>query len=974
MPCRHALRMVLYCAVMNPRRFLWLLGLLGLTILAAACVNPVPAVDTTAPVEQAIESNIAADSLRQLLAEKNITALDPGPEQDPAKVALGRALFFDKELSGNRDISCATCHHPSLASGDNLSLSVGTAGLGLGPERLRGAMRPLIPRNATELFNRGAPEWHTMFWDSRVETMPTGGFTGPAEIPAALPEGLDSVLAAQAMFPVTSDAEMRGAKGDADVYGQDNELARFDGDDVYDIWQGLMTRLLAIPEYRELFAAAYPDVAPADLGFQHAANAIAAFEIDAFTLLNSPWDRFLAGDGKALSPDQIRGVLLFYGKAGCANCHSGNLFTDQLAHNIAAPQLGPGKGREAPFTDWGRYRETKVATDRYGFRTPPLRNVTLTGPWLHDGAYADMESVIRHHLDPAAALRGFDLQELTPDIRVETEWRQKTIDEMLASLDPLLTPTLESGLSDAEIDQLIAFLEALTDPAAADLSHIIPDSVPSGLPITDTLPTDTPFRNVTASAGIRAVQLDGYQITGQAWGDYDNDGWLDLYLTDGGGPNSLYRNQGDGTFVLSPINDDVALPDHDSSGAVFADYDNDGRVDLYVVGRGPDVLFRNTGNGFEDVTKAAGIDQPGGGKTASWGDYDADGWLDLYIANWSCIPTCGRPHEGDRDGFYHNNGDGTFTDVTHLLGSHTRGAGFVATFTDFDDDGDPDIYLVNDEFIAPTGNKLWRNDGPGCDGWCFTQIAGEVGADTMVMGMGLATDDFNQDGLLDFYFSNAGEMALLQNQSGRTFSDVAEAAGVALESSAIGWGTVTLDYDNDGDRDIYLALMKRDETVSPFNPLFQNSGDGTFTELGVASGAADPGPSIGVAAADYDRDGRVDLLVGNYRRTYELYRNQGTVGADNNWLTLKLVGGGPVNRDAIGARVMVLGDDGRSQVQEVRSGSSVGSGNPTELYFGLGGAASAQALVRWPDGRIQVFTNLKPNQAYVLTYGDGLAD
>lgn len=481
----------------------------------------------------------------------------------------------------------------------------------------------------------------------------------------------------------------------------------------------------------------------------------------------------------------------------------------------------------------------------------------------------------------------------------------------------------------------------------------------------------TPYQDVTAAAGINSprARTDGEKITGQAWGDYDQDGWLDLYVTDTNGPNTLYRNNGNGTFSVSPFNEQVALPDAESGGAIFADYDNDGWPDLLVLNWGPNVLFRNNqGQGFVDVTATAGVAGNQNSKTAAWGDYNGDGYLDLYVANWACDPRCGRSIEGEKDALYRNNRDGTFTDVTNLLpGGKTRGAGFVASFVDFDNDGDLDIYLVNDEFINPVGNALWRNDGPYCLGWCFTEISAEAGADTRVMGMGLATGDFDNDGHLDFYFSNAGPMALLQNQGDGTFANVAEAAGVRYPLG-VGWGAVFLDYDNDGWQDLYLGIMEGVAGGSPANPLFHNNGDGTFTNLGEASGVGNQGRTIGVAAADYDQDGWVDLIVGNYDAGYFLYRNMMGSQSANNWLTLKLVGSGYVNRDAVGARAWVTDSNGRTQMQEVKNGSSLGSGDWLELHFGLGAATVDQVRILWPNGQEDVLADLATNQRHTITY------
>lgn len=476
------------------------------------------------------------------------------------------------------------------------------------------------------------------------------------------------------------------------------------------------------------------------------------------------------------------------------------------------------------------------------------------------------------------------------------------------------------------------------------------------------------FTNVSEAAGIVDNRVGDEKVIGQAWGDYDNDGWPDLYVTDHEGANTLYHNVGDGTFAISPLAEQVALLTEYSSGATFVDYDNDGWRDLYVLNWGENVLYRNVdGERFEDITAVTNIGGNANSKTASWGDYDQDGFVDLYVANWACYPNCGRPSTGESDKLYRNNGDGTFEDVTRLLRSKITGAAFVATFTDYDNDGDLDIYLVNDEFINPVGNGLWRNDGPGCDGWCFTELSAEAGADTRLMGMGLATADYDNDGDQDFYFSNAGPMTLLQNQGDGSFTDMAQDAGVMSEGS-IGWGAVFFDYDNDGWQDLYLAVSdaaKRDGRSN--NPLFHNNQDGTFADVSSQSGVDDPGATLGVATADYDRDGRLDLLVGNIDSGYALYKNQSQT--DNHWLAIELIGGGPINRDAIGARVFVTTADGLTQMQELICGSSLGAGNELVAHFGLADHSQVKTLqIRWPNGLTQTFDDIPADRRITLPY------
>ncbi|MCP4427278.1 MAG: c-type cytochrome [Chloroflexi bacterium] len=429
----------------------------------------------------ASNSNQAAqldDQLAAIIQQANLKPIDLGETPDPAKVALGQALFFDKELSGSRDVACATCHHPLHNSHDELNLSIGVGGAGLGPERTLGEARLLIPRNAPDIYNRGSAEWQTMFWDGRIQILPDGQLDTPAD--EETPDGLDNVVAAQALFPLTSMDEMRGKKGDLDINDELNELAAMNGDDFTAIWQGVMARLLTIPEYVTLFAEAYPETSTDELDIRHAANAIGAFEIAAFSFDDSPWDRYLAGETAVLSNEAKQGAILFYGKANCAVCHSGNLMTDQQYHNILVPQIGPGH-RDSAGYDIGRARVTDDQTDAFAFRTPPLRNITATGPWMHNGAYTALEQVIRHHIDPLDALQTYQPTGLSHDLDATFRNDLSTVLIMVETLDPLIENVPE--LSDEEIAQLLAFLDALTSETAVDLAHLIPDSVPSGLPI-----------------------------------------------------------------------------------------------------------------------------------------------------------------------------------------------------------------------------------------------------------------------------------------------------------------------------------------------------------------------------------------------------------------------------------------------------------------------------------------------------------
>ncbi|MCA9835370.1 MAG: hypothetical protein KC422_00580 [Trueperaceae bacterium] len=412
--------------------------------------------------------------LRNKLSSSGVTSLIPLLNESTAKVELGRFLFFDPLLSGNRDVSCATCHHPELETADALALSIGVGGRGLGTKRMADPERTRVARNAIELFNRGVEGWHTMFWDNRIAETADGLVT-PAG--AQLPEGLDNILATQALFPVTSRDEMRGLVGDKDIFGQPNELANFTDTEFGGIWQALSERIFSTAAYLPLFEAAYPGLEPQYLNITHIANAIAAFEASEWTFFDSPFDRHLAGNDTAMSQDAKLGALLFYGEAGCSACHSGSLLTDQQTHNIGVIPLGPGKSGSP--VDMGVKLLSDQDTDLCAFRTPPLRNVTLTGPWMHNGAFSTLEDVIWQHLDPEAALRLYDVAKLEPSLQTTV----KQDSELFATLFTSLDPRLERArvMSDEDIDYLLAFLDALTSPSALDLKDSRPDAVPSGL-------------------------------------------------------------------------------------------------------------------------------------------------------------------------------------------------------------------------------------------------------------------------------------------------------------------------------------------------------------------------------------------------------------------------------------------------------------------------------------------------------------
>jgi cytochrome c peroxidase len=325
-----------------------------------------------------------------------------------------------------------------------------------------------------------------MFWDGRLTE---GGFgpEGDADLPVFPPGIAANVLVRQAMLPVLNRGEMRGERGDRDVSGNINELAEHPDSAASAIWAAVMRRLLAFNDYVAKFNSAFPGVPASSLGFRHAASAIAAFELEAFTKTNSAFDRFLARDTRAMSDEAKRGGLLFFGRAQCASCHSGPLLGGQQFANIGVPQFGPGVGTAAPL-DVGRGEIFRAfggpdSPYMFAFRVPQLRNVELTSPYMHNGAYATLETVVRHYTNADSALRNYDVSQIDPALRPTHRGDATTIAKILRTLDFRVQQKI--SLNTTEQREIVAFLKSLTDPAARNLGAIAPAQVPSGLTVRD---------------------------------------------------------------------------------------------------------------------------------------------------------------------------------------------------------------------------------------------------------------------------------------------------------------------------------------------------------------------------------------------------------------------------------------------------------------------------------------------------------
>jgi hypothetical protein len=530
------------------------------------------------------------------------------------------------------------------------------------------------------------------------------------------------------------------------------------------------------------------------------------------------------------------------------------------------------------------------------------------------------------------------------------------------------------------------------------------------------------FVDVTEKTGIRFKHTSApekkYIVESMSGGvalfDYDRDGWLDIYITNSltvetvNNPRSsrsaLYHNNGDGTFTDVTEKSGLGYPGW-AMGVTTGDYDADGWPDVYVTCLGPNHLYRNNGDGtFTDVTQKTGVDDARWSTGAAFGDYDNDGNIDLFVANYVdfhlkdlpefgkgkfCqyrgIPVqCGpRGLPGAGDSLFHNNGDGTFTDVSKRAGvSDPDGRfGMSALWTDLDGDGWMDLYVANDS--GP--NFLYKNNRDGTfkeigllSGCAVREDGSEQGS------MGIAIGDYNHDGLLDIFIANFSDepKTLYRQGKGMFFDDVSFASKVAQVSIPyVGWGVDFIDFDNDG----WVDLMEVNGHVYPQMDnasasttytqrilLFHNERDGTFSEVAASCGDALMlrRVSRGAAFGDIDNDGDVDVVINNLDGAPVVLRNDG--GNNNNWISIKTVGA-KKNRDALGALVKVTADN-LVQLREVYSGGSYISQNDTRLHFGLGKKNRIDSIeIRWPSGgKTEVFRDVAVNQFLVIEEGKGI--
>ena len=485
------------------------------------------------------------------------------------------------------------------------------------------------------------------------------------------------------------------------------------------------------------------------------------------------------------------------------------------------------------------------------------------------------------------------------------------------------------------------------------------------------------YRNINDSSQFNAFHsLNGLSGaseygTGQAFIDINNNGFQDIVVSNQTGPNRLFINQGDETFIQLAKFQNIALADSLCKGVSIADFNNDGWDDIYFSCMGPDYLFKNiNGNELVNVASEVGINNPYNTQLAAWADINNDGWLDIYVINHdvgyheSVTEVHGAPIV---DAFYLSNGDGTFTDIiTDFDSMQTIKPNLAVTFFDYDNDGDQDLYVVSDRV---KGNVLWKNDGPATNNcgshWCFSDVSESSNSDKAVFGMGVATGDIDNDGDYDLYFSSIGEQVLLLNQTSQGNNVFVDASpGSALNIPTLSWGTMFLDYNNDSWLDAYISVHGFAEGLT--DTLFENNQDGTFTNLNATTGATNHFDSEGVANGDINNDGKLDIVLANRGVNYQLFKNEAI--NSNNWIRLKLVGGDNINKNAIGSKVIVNTDNGVSQIRTLSSGSSRGAGNELILHFGLGSANITSMQIIWSDGSVQNITPPTVNQLTTIDY------
>lgn len=869
--------------------FRWRLALLTLSTLVLASCGDDTAKSSVAPGEQA----------RQLAQASGLDGnpvdghVIPGRE-DPLFI-LGRALFFSSKMSGSGDISCGACHMPQLGGADGLSLAVGVDSVFpevAGPGRVQDIADtldprtdggPNMPRNVTTLFNIGLID-KAHFWDGRVFSLGDGSAPNGTHAPISTPDAPfetpdqhagDSMLQALALFPVTTLVEMRG-------------FSAFPGLERHEYRAKLAERFGNYGEFAGLgpspwlpfFQAAFgPGTAEQVITYANITRALEAY-IQAQTFVDTPWAAFLQGDNNALTPAAQRGARLFFaapaqGGANCAACHSGDLFTDEKFHILATPQIGRGGG-EAQQDDFGRYVVSRVEADRYAFRTPSLINAAVTAPYGHAGAFATLEAVIRHHLNPVSSIDAYDFDNLSAlgqfqGLGVTYRFAERNTRRALAALQTRADPALvfPIGLTDAQVGDLVAFIdEGLTDPCVRDMdcmAFVVPDpadgpdasvmdvgfsTFAQGLA---TRPPAPPRIRVgpDASVGLGPVvagctPATTTQSAASGW-QFTEEAALLGFL-----PASR-------TQLPFPLNNDLQLVEllNFSGGVAPVDINGDCVMDLYLATpfTGPNRLYVSDGlGGYDERASDYGLDLTGGYSSVAFADLDGDGDDDLLA---------GKSRDGSPELWLNEGGRYFQSPESDAFTSMRSSFGFGVG--DIDGDNDLDVFIAYWDFpqLSPD-NHLWLNNGdatfePGDE---YYRIAAAFQPFNSSFAPGFM--DYDDDGLLDMLLvADQRQTKVFRNIDGEALENLTDPQVI---TDTNGMGSAIADFDGDGDPDWFVTSIDASVSALPWtadgNRLYRNEG-GTFVDATTESGVRNGAWGWGACAADFNNDGHIDIFHTN---------------------------------------------------------------------------------------------------------------